>query len=225
MHKIIVPGVNELDISTFCENYILIRGAEPVLKTGELYPHSVLISRNNVAFHGIPRDIFLSEGDVVTVDVVLMKNGWCGDGAWTYEVGRCSENLKKLVQFSKELIYKCVESLNKVRDLSVIGSVVCEQCSIHGYRVIDEGAGHGIGRDIHEEPQIIFKPESLSIPLKKGMVFTIEPVIANSVNPLKYNSSGEAYLSEKDLAVQFEHMVAVNERGIEILTERDSLFK
>jgi methionyl aminopeptidase len=225
LHKIIIPGVNELDIASFCENYILIRGAEPILKTSGMYSHSVMISTNNVAFHGIPKDSKLKTGDLVTVDVVLLKDGWYGDGAWTYEVGHCSNEMKELVQFSQTLVYKCVETLEKERDVSSLGTLISSECRKRGLRVIDEGAGHGIGRLIHEEPLVLFQPHTESIPLQSGMVFTIEPVITNNDAKIEYNVDSEAYLPQGSMTVQFEHMVAVNDWGIEILTDREPLFK
>jgi methionyl aminopeptidase len=221
LHKIIKPGVNELDIASFCENYIIIRGAEPVLKTEKIYPYCILISRNNIAFHGLPEDYILKEGDLITVDVVLLKNGWFGDGAWTYEVGDCSEEVKKLNQFSNNLIYKTVENLKKLWNISAIGNFIESECKNNNYRVIDEGAGHGIGRSIHEDPHILFNRESESIELQTGMVFTIEPVITNSTETLQFSDTGVAFLNDKSYVSQFEHMIAVNDSGIEILTDRN----
>ena len=224
LHKIIIPGVNELDIVSFCENYILIRGADPVLKTGNIYPYCILISRNNVAFHGLPEDYQLLDGDVITVDVVLQKNGWFGDGAWTYIVGEGSESLKEIVRFSNEIIFKAVDLLKKTGDINAIGKLISRECELSDYRVLEEGAGHGIGRSIHEDPQILFTSEADSIELKPGMVFTIEPVFTNSTQRLQYRADGAAFVEEGCYAVQFEHMIAVNDWGIEFLTGRDPKF-
>ncbi|MBI9100405.1 MAG: type I methionyl aminopeptidase [Spirochaetaceae bacterium] len=224
LHKIIKPGTNELDITSFCENYITLREADPVLKTSGLYPHAALISRNNIAFHGIPSDMILREGDIITIDVVLVKNGWFGDGAWTYEVGQCHPSLRELVHFSHEIIYKCVTALEDTYDLSSIAGIIEKNCRSNKFRVLEEGAGHGIGRQLHEEPQILFHSKAESVPLKKGMVFTIEPVITNSPEILEYTDEGEAYVPSGYFTAQFEHMVAVNDRGLEILTNRNLLF-
>jgi len=225
LHKIIKPGINELDIASFCENYMLIRNAVPILKTEKIYPYCILISKNNIAFHGIPENYILQDGDLVTVDVVLQKNGWFGDGAWTYIVGSCSSDLTKMVSFANDLIYKAVDSLKETLNLNIIGNIIEKECKKNNFRVLKEGAGHGIGQSIHEEPQISFNGESESIPLQTGMVFTIEPVITNSTLPLEYDHYGTAYLDVDSYAVQFEHMVAVNDWGIEILTERKPFFK
>ena len=162
---------------------------------------------------------------MVTVDVVLQKNGWFGDGAWTYIVGSCSSDLTKMVSFANDLIYKAVDSLKETLNLNIIGNIIEKECKKNNFRVLKEGAGHGIGQSIHEEPQISFNGESESIPLQTGMVFTIEPVITNSTLPLEYDHYGTAYLDVDSYAVQFEHMVAVNDWGIEILTERKPFFK
>jgi len=224
LHKIIKPGVNELDIAAFCENYIIIRDAKPFLKTEKLYPYAIMTSRNNIAFHGIPQNFILKEGDIITVDVVLQKNGWFGDGAWTYEVGSCDDQAGDLVSFSKKIVNKCVETLESSRNLISIAEVIKNECKKSCIRVIDEGAGHGIGLELHEEPQILFGSEAESISLKKGMVFTIEPVFTNSDEPLQYSDDGSAFVPSGFLAAQYEHMIAVTDNGIEILTARNPLF-
>lgn len=224
LHKIIKPGVNELDIAAFCENYILIRDAKPFLKTEGLCPFAVLISRNNVAFHGIPENVFLKEGDIVTVDVVLQKNGWFGDGAWTYELGVCADLARELVSFSREIIHHCVSALEKSGDLLSVANVIEDSCRQSPFRVIEEGAGHGIGLGLHEEPQILFGSDATSIPLKKGMVFTIEPVFTNCREKLIFSEDGVASVTSGFLTAQYEHMIAVKGDGLEILTDRKQLF-
>ena len=216
LHKVIKPAVNELDIAIFCENYILIRGAHPSV---------ISISKNNVAFHGIPENSQLVEGDILTVDIVLLKNGWFGDGAWTYTVGNCCESTKKLIQFASDVIYKAVDFLKETEDLASIGKVVTELCGKSDFRVLNEGAGHGIGRSLHEDPEILFTPYAETQKIVTGMVFTIEPVITDSHYELQYSGDGCAYLKEGLLTAQFEHMIAVNENGLEILTDRKPLFK
>ncbi len=225
LHKVIKPGINELDIASFCENYILLRGAEPVLKTGKLFPSAVSISTNNIAFHGVPQNSILKDGDIVTVDVVLNKDGWYGDGAWTYVVGDCSDKIKSLVQFASDIIYEAVESLRESEDLASIGNIVTSRCDELNFRVLSEGAGHGIGRSLHEDPQILYTGSYETMKILPGMVFTIEPVITDSNSELKYNNDRSAYLPKGSHAAQFEHMVAINNSGIEILTCRKSLFK
>ena len=224
LHKIIKPGINELDIASFCENYILIRDANPYLKTEGFYPHAVMISRNNIAFHGIPEDNILREGDILTVDIVLQKNGWFGDGAWTYEVGSCADSTRNLVSFSKRTIEKCISNLERSRNLISIAEVIEIECKNSPFRVINEGAGHGIGLGLHEEPQILFGTDAEPLSLKKGMVFTIEPVFTDSTDVIQYSEDGSASVPAGFFTVQYEHMIAVNERGIEILTSRNPFF-
>ncbi len=225
LHKVVKPGVNERDIATFCENYIILRNATPFLKTENIFPYAVNISRNNVAFHGIPQNQQLVEGDIVTVDVVLEKDGWFGDGAWTYSVGKCSAEADNLINFSRDIVTKCISSIERSGDLSSIVSVIDDECRQRHFRVLDEGAGHGIGRELHEDPEILFGSEARSIPLRRGMVFTIEPVFTNCTKSLSFALDGTAYVPEGFLTSQFEHMVAVVDGGLEILTDRKALFK
>lgn len=220
LHKVVKPGVNERDIASFCENYILLRNARPFLKIENIFPYAVNISRNNVAFHGIPQDRQLVEGDIVTVDVVLEKDGWFGDGAWTYSVGTCSTEADDIINFSRDLVYKCITSIESSGDLSSLVSVIDDECRQSHFRVLYEGAGHGIGRELHEDPEIIFGLEARSIPLRRGMIFTIEPVFTNCKKSLSFASDGTAYVPEGFLTAQFEHMVAVGDGGLEILTDR-----
>jgi len=216
--KIIKPGINELDIDIFCNNYILLRGGDPFLKSSGLYQSSVLISRNNKAFHGIPEDFILGEGDIVTVDVVLRKNGWFGDGAETFEVGACSEDLSRLVRFSREIIFDSVKVLEVKRDLDILGDFIKGQCQGEGLRVLEEGAGHGIGRELHEEPLVCYVSTGEPCPLKPGMVFTLEPVITNCPSTLFYDERETALVEKGFYASQFEYTIAVHEDGLEILT-------
>jgi len=218
VEKIIKPGVNEQDIDIFCNNYILLRGGDPFLKSSGLYESTVLISRNNKAFHGIPEDHVLEEGDIVTVDVVLRKNGWFGDGAETFEVGKCSEELSRLVRFSKEIIIDSVRVLEEERNLDVLGDFIKEHCEKEGFRVLEEGAGHGIGRDLHEEPLVRYVSTGEPCQLKTGMVFTLEPVITNCPSALFYDKRETALVKKGYFASQFEYTVAVHEEGLKILT-------
>lgn len=222
--KIIKPGINELDIDIFCENYIILRNAEPYLKTSGLYKHTVLISRNNKAYHGIPESYILKEGDIVTVDVVLTKKGWFGDGAQTYKVGRCDNKVVELVDFSQRIIFKAVDYLKGRDNLNELGKYIHKMCNEEGYRVIEEGAGHGIGRSLHEEPLSTYNQEPESCPLKRGMVFTIEPVITNSREDIYYGDEGTAYVAEGCFASQFEYMVAVQANGVKILDRSFNTF-
>lgn len=218
LYKIIRPGINELDIATFCENYMLLRNGDPFLKSSGLYKHAVLISRNNKAYHGIPENRELNEGDIVSVDVVVRKNGWFGDGARTYEVGNCPESVHDLVEFSRNVVLESVESLRKKPNLRELSDFISLMCRDKGFRVLEEGAGHGIGRNLHEEPIIRFGDGAESVKLVKGMVFTIEPVITDSFGELHYSDDGTAFLDEGFYASQFEHMVVFGENGLEILT-------
>lgn len=224
LHKVIKPGINELDIASFCENYMIIRNVEPVLKSGGYCSSAVHISRNNIAFHGIPSDSVLKDGDIVTVDVVLRRKGWHGDGAWTYKVGQCSEQASRLVDFSKNLVARCIGAIDKECNISAMVPLIKKECELKGFRVLEEGAGHGIGLILHEDPQILYNSEAQSIPLKEGMVFTIEPVFTDSFGNLSYSEDGVAAVEKGFATSQFEHMVAVNRNGLDILTGRHTLF-
>lgn len=225
LKKIIKPGINELDISSFCENYILLRNGDPVLKSDGLFPYAVLLARNNEAFHCMPQNRFLEEGDILSVDIVLKKNGWYGDGAWTFEVGQCSQEIHRLVEFSSQLIRECVVKLEEHRDFASLGKWIFDRCYQEGFRVIEEGAGHGIGQSLHEDPLVLFSLDAEPLKVEKGMVFTIEPVITNYMGKLTYDSEGGAYVKEGYYASQFEHMIAATEKGLEILTDPLTLFK
>ncbi|MBB6479100.1 M24 family metallopeptidase [Spirochaeta isovalerica] len=217
LEKIIKPGVNELDIDIFCENYILLRNGDPFLKSSGLYEYSALISRNNKAYHGIPENYVLREGDIVTVDIVLRKDGWYGDGAETYPVGNCPPEIMDIVRFSKEIVFDSVKILEQKQDLDVLGDFISEKSREIGLRVLQEGAGHGIGRELHESPLVQYVTSGRSCPLKPGMVFTLEPVFTNCPYDIFYDELGTAMVREGFVASQFEYTVAVQEEGLEIL--------
>ncbi|MBN2659123.1 MAG: M24 family metallopeptidase [Spirochaetales bacterium] len=218
LDKIIRPGVNELDIDIFCENYIILRNGIPFLKESGLYGCSVLISRNHKAYHGVPENYFLKEGDIVTVDVVLTKDGWFGDGAETFEVGKCSADVSRLVRFSKQIIFDAVNFLERERNLDLLGDFIGRLCRENGFRVLEEGAGHGIGKELHEAPLIQYVTTGVPFILRTGMVFTLEPVITNWNGDLYYDENETALVHPGFFASQFEYTIAVNDGGLEILT-------
>ena len=217
----IKPGISTLYLDGLAENYIRSFDAIPAFLGYRGYPNTICASVNNVVVHGIPRkDEILKEGDIITVDVGVCKNGYYGDKAITHPVGEVSSLARKLVEVTKRAldigINKAVEN-NRLGD---IGSAIQTYVEKQGFSVVRDFVGHGIGSSPHEDPQVQhFGKSGIGLTLKKGLVIAIEPMINAGAYQTKVLSDGwTAVSADGSLSAQFEHVVAITGNGTEILT-------
>ena len=214
------PGVTTADIDRWVEEFFRRQGAVSAFKGYQGYPAHTCTSVNDEVVHGIPGPWVLQEGDVIAVDIGAFVDGFCGDSAWTYPVGEISELAQRLLQVTEESLMKAIEKAVAGNRLSDIGHAVQTHVEAAGFSVVKNFVGHGIGRSMHEAPQIPnFGPPGRGPRLKEGMTLAIEPMVnvgGDGVRILEDNWT--AVTADGSLSAHFEHTVAVREGQAEILT-------
>ena len=216
----IKPGVTTKELDEFAEKYIRSRGAEPSCLGYCGYPASICASVNEVVVHGIPGDRVIREGDIVSIDLCAYKNGFHGDGARTFLVGNVSEEKKKLVRVTEECFFKGIENLRAGTPLYDIGARVQRRAEENGFSVVRALVGHGIGREMHEDPSVPnFGKPGTGIRLKAGMVICIEPMINMGGYEVDFMDDGWTVKTrDRKPAAHYENTVVIREDGVEILT-------
>ncbi|WP_420265629.1 type I methionyl aminopeptidase [Candidatus Magnetominusculus dajiuhuensis] len=220
--EVIVPGITTRDIEIRAEDIIKSNKATSAFKGYRGYPANLCISVNNEVIHGIPsRKRVLKDGDIVSLDVGVIYDGYIGDGAWTYPVGKVSRETMRLLAVTRESLYKGIEKAranNRVSDISHSIQTHVEGC---GYSVVRAFVGHGVGRSLHEEPQI----PNYGLPnkgprLKKGMVLAIEPMVnAGGYEVAVLKDGWTAVTVDGSMSAHFEHTVVITEDEAGILTQ------
>jgi len=199
-------------------------GAIAAFKGYKKFPYSICASVNDEVIHGMPNDRPLQEGDILSVDYGILLDGYYGDSAITVPIGQVSETTTKLIKTGQECLYRGIEAFCEGSRLNQISHAIQSHAESNGYGVVRNFVGHGIGRNLHEEPQIFNftkKPED-GIMLKKGMVFAIEPMIVENSYKLETDSNGwTVRTKDGGLSAHWEHTVALTEKGMEILTLRE----
>lgn len=221
--KRIRPGVTTHEIDQFVEVYLKKRGATPEQKGYRGFPFATCASVNDVICHGFPDKKPLREGDIVTIDMVVNLNGWLADSAWTYPVGEVSEQTAKLLDVTKTALYLSIEQAvvgNRIGDIS---HAIQSYAEARGFSVVRQFIGHGIGQNMHEDPDVPhFGRPGRGPRLKEGMVFTIEPMINTGSYHAKVEEDGwTARTVDGGWSAQYEHTVAITEDGPLILTEQE----
>ena len=216
----IKPGMTTKEVDELVYNFIKASGAEPSCLGYCGYPASACVSVNEVVVHGIPDGRVLEEGDIVSVDLCAYKNGFHGDGARTFAVGEISPEKRKLIRVTEECFFKALEGLRAGTPLFDIGYKVQTHAEQNGCSVIRAYTGHGIGREMHEDPSVYnFGRRGTGMRLKAGTVICIEPMIAMGdwrVNVL--DDGWTAVMADKKPAAHYENTVVIREDGTEILT-------
>lgn len=215
------PGVSTAELDRVAREYIRARGAEPSCLGYCGYPASICASVNEVIVHGIPsEDIVLKEGDIVSIDLCAYKNGFHGDGARTFAVGAVSEEKQKLMRVTEECFWKAVENLRAGTPLYDIGATVQAHAESNGFSVVREYVGHGIGREMHEDPSVPnYGKRGTGVRLRPGTVICIEPMIAAGARKVTVDEDGwTARMADGKSAAHYENTVVVREDGVEILT-------
>lgn len=221
--KIIKPGISTMDIDRFVEKYLEEKGAYPEQKGYHGYPYATCASINDEVCHGYPREEKLKDGDIVTIDMVVNVDGWLSDSAWTYGVGNVSEEAQKLMDTTKEALYLGIEQALIGNRLGDIGHAIQSHTEGKGYSVVRDFIGHGIGKDMHEDPQVLhYGTKGRGSRLTEGMVFTIEPMINTGSFKIKMDENGwTARTIDGGLSAQYEHTIAITEEGPIILTKQE----
>ena len=226
MHKFIKPyikeGISCKELDKLCEDFIIKNDAVPTCKGFEGYPCTLCTSVNDTVVHGIPDDYKLKNGDIITIDVVIGYKGYQGDAAWTYAVGDVDQDKKYLMEHTEKSLYEGLKMAKPGNRIGDISHAVQEYCESHNLGVVRELCGHGIGREMHEDPEVPnYGLAGTGPKLKPGMVICIEPMITFGKR-FVYVMEDEWTVKTQDHspAAHYEHTVLITEDGNEILTPR-----
>ena len=217
-------GVTTDELNTLCHNYIVdVQQAIPAPLNYKGFPKSICTSVNHVVCHGIPNDKPLKDGDIINIDITVIKDGYFGDTSKMFLVGNTPEWANRLCQVTQECLYKGIEIVRPGTRLGDIGAVIQQHAESNGYSVVREYCGHGIGTVFHEEPQILhYGKAGTGLELKEGMTFTIEPMINLGKKETRLLGDGwTAITKDRKLTAQWEHTLAVTADGYEIFTLRN----
>jgi methionyl aminopeptidase len=217
-------GMSTMAVNDLVDGYIVnALKARPASKGQYGYAYALNSSRNNVVCHGVPSPTeILKSGDIVNFDITLEKNGYIADSSKTYLVGEVSPLAKRLVQVTYEAMWKGIKAVRPGARLGDVGHAIERHARKHGYSVVREYCGHGIGREMHEPPQVLHwgKPQT-GLTLREGMVFTIEPMLNQGRHSVLTEDDGWTVVTrDGQLSAQFEHTVAVTRHGVRVLTLR-----
>jgi methionyl aminopeptidase len=218
--KEIKEGVTTNHLDTIAEEFIRDQGALPGFKGLYDCPSTLLCSVNEAVVHGLPTDTTLKDGDIVSVDCGALMNGFYGDHAYTFEIGNVNEETKKLIQVTKESLYVGIEKLRIGNRVGDVGFAIQQHCEAHGYGVVRELVGHGIGRKMHEDPEMPnYGRRGRGKKFIEGMVVAIEPMINMGTHKVKQLKDGWTIVTQDGKpSVHFEHDVAIIDGQPEILS-------
>lgn len=214
------PGATTLDLDDIAEEETRKRRAVPAFKGYKGYPHTLCTSVNEQVVHGMPSKRVLFEGDILSIDFGVLLDGFYGDSAVTLPVGKVSEDAARLMRVTEESLGKAIDAARPGNRLGDVSSAVQAHVEAQGFSVVREFVGHGIGRELHEPPQVPnFGMPGRGIKLKAGMVFAIEPMINIGGWAIKVLDDGwTAVTADGSLSAHFEHTVAVTDNGPQVLS-------
>ena len=218
--KVIAPGVTTLKLDTIAEEYIRSQGAVPGFKGYGGFPGTLCVSVNENVVHGIPSNYALREGDIVSVDCGAVKDGYNGDSTYTFCVGEVDEEVKRLLRTTKESLYIGIEHAVEGNRIGDIGHAIQEYCEKRGYGVVREMCGHGVGRKLHEDPDVPnYGRKGTGSLIKNGMVIAIEPMInMGSKNIVIERDGWTTRTKDRKPSAHYEHTIAIHHGKPDILS-------
>lgn len=221
----VVPGISTGELDRICHDYIVnVQQAIPAPLNYNGFPKSICTSVNHVICHGIPSDErILKDGDIINIDVTVIKHGFHGDTSKMFAVGNIPTHAEKLIKVTQECLYKGIALVKPGARLGDIGFVIQQHAEANNFSVVREYCGHGIGRIFHEDPQVLhFGQPNTGFELQEGMAFTIEPMINAGTrhSKLSRNDGWTVTTRDRRLSAQWEHTLAVTADGVEVLTKR-----
>jgi len=220
------PGVTTGELDRLCHDFMVnVQGTIPAplnyAPSGHMpYPKSICTSVNNQVCHGVPGDKVLKNGDIVNLDITVIKDGWHGDTSRMFAVGEASVQAKRLMQITYEAMWVGIARVKPGARLGDIGHAIQHFAENHGYSVVREFCGHGIGKNFHEDPQVLhYGKPGTGLVLEPGMTFTIEPMINAGKRDIRQMPDGWTIVTkDRSLSAQWEHTVLVTDSGYEVLT-------
>ncbi len=220
LKEMVKPGVRTIDLDRYAEEQALRRGAKPAFKGYRGYAHALCTSVNNVVVHGIPSDRALEAGDILSLDFGIYYNGFYGDAALTVPVDGVSENAARLMKVTEEALYRGIEQARVGNRLGDVSAAIQGHVEAAGFSVVRDYVGHGIGKQLHEDPQVPnYGVRGKGYELKAGMVFAIEPMVNEGTWEVKVLKDGwTVETADGGLSAHFEHSVAITDEGPVILS-------
>jgi methionyl aminopeptidase len=221
LKKYLQPGITTIKLDKIAYDFIIKKGAIPAFLGYRGYPATICVAINEVVVHGIPNNRKLKEGDIIGIDVGVKFNGYYGDAAITVGIGEVSKNAKRLIDTTKLALYRGIEKCIKGNHLSDISHAIQTTAEENGFNVVRNFVGHGIGTELHEDPQILnYGPPNMGPILKSGMVLAIEPMVNEGTYEVEIMDDKWTVLTkDRRLSAHFEHTVAITENGPLILTK------
>lgn len=217
---LIKPGITTIALDKIAEEFIRDNGGIPAFKGYGGFPNTLCMSPNEEVVHGIPNDTILTDGEILSVDCGVIMDGFYGDSAFTYEVGEVDEKIRELLKVTKESLYKGIEMAVLGNRLGDIGYAVQKYAESFGYGVVRELVGHGIGKNLHESPEVPnYGRKGSGILLKEGLVIAIEPMINMGGKQIMQHNDGWTITTfDKKPSAHFEHTIVVRKGKAEILS-------
>ena len=221
LQKYISPGITTKELDAIAEKFIRKHDAIPSFKGYNGFRGSICASVNNELVHGIPGDRVLKDGDIISIDIGAKYNGYHGDSAWTYPVGTIDDETQKLLDVTEESLFLGLKEAKPGERLSNISHSIQTFVEANGFSIVREYVGHGVGQDLHEDPQIPhYGPPNKGPRLKPGMVLAIEPMVNAGSRYVRTLSDNWTVVTVDDkMCAHFEHTIAITEEGYEILTK------
>ncbi len=218
--KAIRIGITTLELDKIAEDFIRSNGALPGFLGYQGFPNTLCISVNDQVVHGIPSNYALKDGDIVSVDCGTIIDGYYGDSAYTFCVGNVDPKVKKLLDTTKEALYKGIEQARHGNRIGDIGYAIQQHCQAAGYSVVREMVGHGIGKNMHEEPEVPnYGKRGQGLQLREGMVIAIEPMINMGNKKIVFERDGWTIRTmDRKPSAHFEHTVAIQKGDASILS-------
>ncbi|MDH7795741.1 MULTISPECIES: type I methionyl aminopeptidase [unclassified Beijerinckia] len=219
-----LAGMSTMQVNDLVDQFITVDlAARPASKGQYGYKYVLNCSINHVVCHGVPDpNEIIRDGDIINLDITLEKNGFIADSSKTYLVGNAPPAARKLVRVAQEAMWQGIKQVRPGAHLGDIGFAIERHAKKNGYSVVRDYCGHGIGREMHEEPQVLnFGQPRTGLTLREGMVFTIEPMVNQGTRTVVTEQDGWTVVTkDRKLSAQFEHTVAVTANGVEVLTLR-----
>ena len=222
MKKHVKPGISTWELDQICESVIRANGATPSFKGYGGFPSAICASVNEVVVHGMPsKKQILKEGDIIAIDIGACYKGYHGDSAWTYAVGKISEQDQLLMQVTHDSLFKGLEVVRNGVHLGDVSAAIGDYIESFGFGIVEDFTGHGVGRDLHEDPAIFnFGVKGTGPILRSGMVLAIEPMVNRGTKRVKILSDRWTTVTkDKSNSAHYEHTIVVRDEGYEILTK------
>lgn len=215
------PGVSTRELDRFVEQFLAKRNATPSFKGYNGFPGSICASVDDVICHGFPSSKKLKAGQVITIDIGAYYKGYHGDSAWSYAVGEVSPEVAELMKVTHECLFAGITRALPDNHMGDIGHAIQALAESHGYGVVRDYIGHGVGQDLHESPEVPhYGTPGTGLKLRSGMTIAIEPMITLGDYRVKVDADGwTAHTVDGSICVQYEHTVAITDNGPEILTQ------